>query len=662
MRLGVDYYPEHWPEDRWPEDAALMRAAGIGVVRLAEFAWSRLEPREGNFDLAWLDRAIKILHREGLMVILGTPTAAPPAWLIQKHPDICPQDVRRYRLGFGTRMHRCLNHEAFQQAAARITTAMASAFGKDPAVFGWQLDNEFEANLCYCDICAAKFRAWLAAKYGSLEALNAAWGTVFWSQEYSDWSQIPLPWEAKCGRSHNPSLMLDYRRFASDSTIRFARDQAAIIRHLSPGRFITHNFMGLHDSLDYIALAKELDLASWDNYPLSFLGRQDERTAMAHDVVRGLKQQNFWVMEEQVGITGWEEMGRSLAPRQLRAMAWQAIGRGADAVVFFRWRSCLYGTEQYWHGILGHDGRPGRRYAEVARFGSELARLSPVLDGTTVQNRIAILNSYEQNWAFQIQPQAKGLGFWDQVWRFHSALGRIGINADVVPLTADLSRYAVVIVPGWYIMPAADADKLKDYAKGGGVLVLNPRTGIKNEANVCLTDPLPSLLRPAAGLEIEDYDPLGEATLRVRLENGEEYDATAWAETLCLRGAKSIAVYAEGMYAGQIAAAEHDFGAGKVYYLGFFGGSDFYQTMLTRILSAAGLHGLAGMAEGVDASWRERDGERYLFLVNLSGTAKEAALPPNAEALLGGEPRGERVTLDGFEVGIYRVSCEKAPK
>jgi len=653
MRVGVDYYPEHWEESRWQIDARLMREAGISVVRLAEFSWCKMEPEEGKYDFGWLDRALEVLYKEGIQAVLGTPTATPPAWLHQRY-DIYPRDARRYPLGFGTRLQRCLNHPVMRRYSRLITEAMVSHYANHPAVIGWQTDNEFEANLCYCDVCADLFRQWLQRKYGSLEALNKAWGTVFWSQEYSSWSQIPLPWVARCGQSHNPSLWLDYRRFASESTVSFQREQVEIIRRLAPHHFITHNFMGLHDSMDYFALAEDLDFVSWDNYPK---GNWEEagHAALAHDVMRGIKGKNFWVMEEQSGITGWEHVGRRPAPGQIRAWAWQAVAHGADAVVFFRWRSCLYGTEQYWHGILNHDGVPRRRYREVARFGEEMNRLSAELDGTTPNHQVAILNSYEQNWALQIQPQVSGLRWWDQVRRYYHSFRRLGAGVDIVPIETDLKRYRLIAVPSWYILTERDAHSLTDYVREGGILILSPRTGVKDERNVCRTEPLPSLLREAAGVEVDDYDPLGDAQNRIRLSTGEEFTVSVWADALLLKGAEEVAVYTHSIFAGEPAIARHRYGKGAVYTFGTYGEPALYDTLLGRILDEARVEWLTGIPADVDACWREKDGTRILFLINLGGEERAVPVPSEVTPLLGTSPQQGTVNLPPYEVGIYRV-------
>ncbi len=653
MKIGVDYYPEHWNEERWREDAKLMREANISVVRLAEFAWSKLEPEEERYQFDWLDKALDTLHAKGIQAILGTPTAAPPAWLHERYPDILPADTHKYRLGFGTRLQRCLGNPIMRRYSRIITETMAHHFAHHPAVIGWQTDNEFEANLCYCDSCAERFREWLKVKYGTLDALNRSWGTIFWSQEYSGWSQIPLPWHVRCGESHNPSLKLEFRRFASETTVDFQHEQVEIIRKTCPEHFITHNFMGLHDSMDYYELGRDLDFISWDNYPGGAWMQADNSVDMTHAVMRGIKQSNFWVMEEQTHIIGWERISRRPADGQSRMWAWQAVAHGADTVLFFRWRSCLYGTEQYWHGVLNHDGIPRRRYKEIQKFGEEMKKLSSLLDGSVVRNEVAILNSYEQNWAFQLQPQTDGLEWWSQIRRYYNALRSLGVTCDITPLSPDITSYKLLILPGWYLLTQEDAERIDAFVTNGGVVVISPRTGVKNNINVCHALPLPGYLSEIAGVEVDDYDPIGKAEYTV-IVDGRELTAFTWADALTPKGAETMAIWKHSPFSGESAVTRNRRGKGSVWYFGTFGEDTFYGALLPKALADAGISHGNPFPPGVDFSWRVKDDERYLFLTNLNAEDVTVSLPVSMTPMLGPNPVDNRVTLNGYDVGVYR--------
>ncbi len=409
---GVDYYPEAWAESRWEKDAEMMQAAGINFVRLAEFAWVKMEPEEGKFDFTWLDRALKVLNAHGIRAVLGTPTASPPAWLYAKYPDIAAMDEHGVRYRFGSRQNVCLNSPNFRAAVRRIVTAMAEHYKDHPGVLGWQIDNELGGPNCYDSYCQAAFQKWCRSKYQTLDGLNHAWGTIFWGHTYSAWTQVPLPWNT-LDDSHNPSLALDYDRFFSDSTADYLKLQAGILRRISPSKAITHNEMGMFDNIDYSELNRPLDFVAWDNYPMfgsdyaSYFG-----PGLAHDLMRGSKDnQNFMVMEEQGGLPGWQIFWGRQAPAALfRLWAYQAIAHGADGVCFFRWRTSRYGTEQYWQGVLDQDSYPNSRYQVVAQMGKELPKLTELLRGSKVVSPVALLVSPDSRWAFHIQPLVENAG------------------------------------------------------------------------------------------------------------------------------------------------------------------------------------------------------------------------------------------------------------
>lgn len=649
MILGVDYYPEHWPEERWPIDAELMQEAGISVVRLAEFAWSKLEPSERDFQFHWLDRALGILASRGIRAVLGTPTAAPPAWLVEKHRDILPLDEMRRPLEFGARLHRCLANPTFRQYSRAITTAMAKHYRKHPCVIGWQTDNEFSGNRCYCGVCAERFRQWLERKYGSLDALNRAWGTAFWSQEYSAWSQVPLPWRTTCGSmAHNPSLLLDYYRFASDITVEFQHEQVEILRKHCPKHFVTHNFMGLHDGVNYYDLAAELDFVSWDNYPSG-------SAALPHDVMRGIQGRNFWIMEEKCGHTGWNQMSPIPRPGQVRAWAWQAVGHGADAIVFFRWRSCRSGTEQFWEGILNHDALPGRRYREVAQLGRELRQIGAEIDGTTPRNQVAILHSYDQIWALQVQPQTQGFSFGVWLARYHEGLHRLGVGTDVVSTKADLAHYKLVIAPPLYLLDDGLAERLERYVANGGHLIVSARSGVKNEDNYARDEQLPGPLARVVGAVVEEYDAIGEAINVIELWDGTRFEVTCWCDVLKEHGAETAATYVRDFYARRPAITVNDFGKGRAWYVGTLPEERCFRHFLRSVVDGLGIRRVANLPKGVEVACREDERGRVMVLTNLTGQKQQVKLADPCEDLFAKTIVADTIEMEPYGIRVLRT-------
>lgn len=491
--LGVCYYPEHWPEADWAEDARRMRALGITYVRIGEFAWSRLEPRSGHFRFDWLDRAMHVLGQAGLKVVLGTPTACPPKWLMDRNPEIAPTTRDGQRRGFGSRRHYSFSSPVFRAESRRITEAVARHFGDHPALAGWQTDNEYGCHdtvLSYGPDDLAGFRDWLRRRYQTTDQLNEAWGNVFWSMEVDDFERVELPVGAVTATS--PAAQLDFRRFASDQVASFNAEQVAIIRAHSPGRFVTHNFMGFFDAFDHFAVGRDLDFASWDSYPLGFLERgpfsEAERLRWArtshpdvagfhHDLYRGVGRGRWWVMEQQPGPVNWATWNPVPRPGQIRLFTWEALAHGAEVVSYFRWRQAPFAQEQMHAGLNFPDGSglsAGGREAEAV--GRELAALGS-LPGSAPAF-VALVFSYATSWASGIQPQGEDFDYLELAFRWYGALRRLGLDVDIVEPGADLSTYRLVLVPSLFHI---DDAALAALDSTGAEVLLGPRTGSKTK-------------------------------------------------------------------------------------------------------------------------------------------------------------------------------------
>ncbi|RDV00331.1 beta-galactosidase [Trinickia dinghuensis] len=655
MKVGVDYYPEHWDRALWEQDAQRMHEAGITIVRLAEFAWSRLEPTEGNFDFDWLDQAISVFARHGIGVVLGTPTATPPVWLTHSYPDVLPVDNKEHAHYPGVRLHRCYNSPSLRLYGERIIDRLTRRYGSNPAVIGWQTDNELAANDCHCEYCTRGFRSWLKTKYETLDNLNREWGTVVWSGEYSDWMQVHTPLG---GSPHlNPSFLLDFRRFSSDSVAAFNRFQAEIIRRNSPGKFVTHNLWGYPVTADYYDMFESMDFASVDYYPATDLV-DDSKSKMYHgaltlDLTRGVKRKNFWVMEQLSGTPGcWYPMSRTPFPGMIRAYAWQSVSRGADAVVQFRWRSARIGAEQFWHGLLDHHGVPGRRFDEFVQFSSEVNRLAPLLEGTTLEHEAAMLFSHEQLNALQIQPQADGFDYLGNFKRLHSALLRIGVGTDVINWRDDFAKYKLVVAPMLYLIDQDMAANLRAYVEQGGTLVLTTRSGVKNMDNVCLPGRLPNLLSDLTGAIVDEYDPVGKDRQRIKFESLESegsggFECSQWCDILSPGTAHTVATYSSEYFAGRAAVTKNTCGAGTVYYIGTILDDAANKALFGRVAEDLHLDYMPNLPEGVETAVRRSSATRLRFLLNLTKEPKSIALDCREwkSALTGVHSRGGNLEL-----------------
>lgn len=654
IHFGVDYYPEHWPRERWETDAQLMEEMGVQVVRMAEFSWFKMEPREGEFHFEWLEEAIALLDKHGIKTVLGTPTAAPPAWIIEKNPEILPIDTQGRIRHFGGRHHDCQSNPVYREHIRRFVTRMSQNFADNPGVIGWQIDNELgnsHGDLCMCDSCKARFQQWLEKKYTTIETLNEAWGTAFWSQGYNAFSQISTPLITAVGE--NPSAMLDWKCFCSDLIVDFAKWQADIIRKNCPKHFITHNYMCFDDKVNYYDLGELLDFVSNDIYPAGLWQQQphqpDSDMAACHDVIRSYKKKPFWMMEQQAGIAGWGTMGRALEPGQMSAWAMQSVAHGADTVVFFRWRACAMGTEQYWHGILGHSGRPGRTYEEAKKLTHTFAPYMEQFAGTMPKAQVAIVHNFRQNYALQLQPNHPDLRYVAHLQKYYKALYDKKIPVDFVQDTDDLSGYKLVIAPLQYLMTPELEQHYIDYVAAGGHLVLDMRAGVKDANNICMTDrELPGRLGDICGIEIPEYDCLYEKECQV-LFGKKEYPVSMWADIITLTGARAIAEYTTSFYKQTPAVTENVYGQGKVWYVGTQPEAALMDELIEYFTQESDIARLGTAQEGVELMTRESDGQVWLFVINLTNEDKVYHLNDTYKLLEGGREE----FLKPYEVQLF---------
>jgi beta-galactosidase len=662
LRLGVAYYPEQWPEERWPVDARMMAEAGIKVVRMAEFSWSTLEPQRGAFEFAWLDRALSLMAEKGIDVVLGTPTAAPPGWLIAEHPDILPVDREGKIFPFGHRRHYCPNNATYRKESRRIVAALAEQFGADERVGAWQIDNEF-GDRCYCRRCEAAFREWLKKRYGSLEKLNASWGTSFWSQTYRSWDHIPLPAagdvplpEGFMRASPSPGHALDYRRFASDSFVQYQRLQIDEIRRYSDLP-ITHNMRSFRfKELDYQKLARDLDFLAWDNYPLLNTSDGWLEPALNCDAVRGMRDLPLWVMEQQVGPLGWETI-RTPRRGHMRLHSYQMLAHGAEVICYFRWRSARFGTEQHWYGILDHDGRPNRRLAELGELAQELERLDGLLAGTGPAAQAAVVYDYDARFALEIQPTNPALAHVDTLRAHYGALKRQGVGVELLAPTADLSSYRLVVAPSLYVIDEAVAADLRSYVEGGGLLVLGPRSAFKDRTNAVPERPLPAWLDELAGLEVSDVASFLDDRV-AHLESVEGVgDADAefrgWFEELSLKGARPLYRYRDHDFAGSAAIAINAVGAGRVVYIGGVATEETVVDLYAWLAREAELDVFGAPADVEVVRLRKSEsGTELLFLLNYAHEERAISMPGKLESHLDGALQAGSLVLDPYGVAL----------
>lgn len=652
---GAAWYPEQWTPTDWEKDLMLMEAAGINVVRIGEFAWSTLEPAEGKYDFTWMDRAIRMAEAHHIKVVIGTPTDTPPAWLTQKYPETLRIDGNAARAEHGGRRQFSNASPLYRKFCREIVGKLAERYGHDANVIGWQIGNEYTEESFDAET-RTMFQDWLRTRYKTLDALNTAWTTSYWSETYSDWNQIPLT--AKAG---NPGLMLDHKRFVTDTWKSFQQNQIDVLRPAVQARqFITTNVGGLawSDNWDHYAINESLDIASWDPYVgQGHLNAYDH--AFLSDFVRGWKRQNFWVMETQPGFVNWAPISNALYPGEVRAMAWESIGHGADAVLFWQWRSALNGQEQYHGTIVGTDGNPVPLYDEVKTIGTEFKALSAAIAGTKPSSEVALLTSYDSRWAIDFQPHSK---LYDQKKVFldyYAPLEDITHAVDVVNVTAPLDRYKIVFAPQLNVIPENLARRLTDYVKHGGTLVLGPRSGLKDEFNRLNTQRQPGPLVPLLGGRVEQFYALdeslpvsgtmGSGTVSVW---GEDLSTKAENTSVILRYSKNRTWLNE-----KPAAIARNLGKGRIVYLGGLLDTKLMREFVKGELQNAKVTPwLGALPVGIEAMRRSGAGKNIVILINHGATPSTVDLPrPMRDALHnGGETR--TLTLESQGVAVLETS------
>lgn len=630
--LGVCYYPEHWPESWWADDARQMRAMGLTAVRIAEFAWSRIEPAPGRFDWGWLDRAVTVLGDAGLRVVLCTPTATPPKWLIEAHPDILPTDVHGRPRGFGSRRHTTFSSAAWWEASRTITEAVAARYGAHPAVTGWQIDNEFGCHdtiLSYGPEDLRAFHDWLRRRYQDPARLNETWGNVFWSMEVSSFDQVALPVGAVT--ETNPAARLDYQRFASGQVAAYAAMQAAILRAHSPGRFVTHNFMGRFTAFDHWKTGAELDFASWDSYPLGFTEQRSlpeaaraaftetghpDMAAFHHDLYRGVGRGRWWVMEQQPGPVNWAAWNPAPKPGMVRLWTWEALAHGAEAVSYFRWRQAPFAQEQMHAGLHRPDRTRSPGGDEAAQVAAELARVA--LPATT-QAPVALVFDYEAAWVTQIQPQGEDFDYLELCLRCYEAARRCGADIDIVPPGAPLDNYAAVLAP---CLPIVTEAARASFEAADGLLLFGPRSGSKTMHFAIPPDLPPGPLQGLLPIRVTQA-----ASLRPGLTHSVSVGGTAagamerWREWVEPGPALALAQFADGSPAL--------LRSGRACYLAGWPDTCLLRAVMRYALGSAGLP-LHDLPEGIRL--RRRGDLTFAF-----NYGPEAWTAPGAESfVLGG--------------------------
>lgn len=672
MVLGTCYYPEHWPENLWEEDLERMLECGIQVIRIAEFAWSKVEPYEGVFTYEFFDRFLDLAREKGMKVIFCTPTATPPAWLTEKYPEVLNGTIDGVLFRHGGRRHYNYNSPVYQEKTRIITEAFASHYGPHPAVIGWQIDNELncERDEFYSESDTAAFRVFLQKKYGSLDKLNEAWGTTFWNQTYTDWKEVHIP-RTTPSNNTNPHEVLDYTRFISDSACRYAKLQSDIIRkYVKPGDFITTN--GLFSNLDNQRMAGEsLDFIMYDSYPnFAFTKENYEKfSATLQDRMwsRNLTEvravsPNFGIMEQQSGANGWNNRMAAPTPKPGQMTLWtmQSAAHGADYVSYFRWRTCTMGTEIYWHGILDYSGRENRRLREVREIHRKFQAISEAA-GSRYEARTAVLKDYDNIWDAQLDIWHGDVDRLSQQSLFlaaqksHTPMDYVYLREDTT--AENLKKYQVIFYPHPVIVNPQRAAILEEYVEAGGCLVLGCRSGYKDMTGKCVMDRLPGLFAKISGTDIPEYTRVNPDDEPVYIDwDGIRLEAAVFNDQLepLTADAQVLGRYENCYYAGSPGLICNVLGAGKVYYFGAAFTEETARVFLEKLGAASPYADVLELPRECELAVREKDGRKYYFVLNYKKTPVKIQVKEALVDLYTGETVSGQVELEAFGTKVYR--------
>ncbi|MEJ1178925.1 MULTISPECIES: beta-galactosidase [unclassified Pseudarthrobacter] len=641
IAYGGDYNPEQWPREVWQEDVRLMKEAGVNLVTLAVFSWSRLETADCVYDFGWLDEVMDLMHSNGIGVDLATPDAVPPAWLIAQHPDILPVMADGTTFGFGSRQHFDVSHPAYREKSLAMAEKMGERYAQHPALCMWHVNNEY-GPVSYGPHADRAFREWLQRKYTDLTELNQAWSTDVWGQVYSDWSQVSAPAQPRTWS--NPSRRLDYHRFTSDSMLEHYKAERDILRGHTPDLPIVTNFMRFYKNNDYWAWAAEEDAAALDIYP-------DPREADAHvaaalnfDLMRSLRKGQPWLVMEQAtaAVSQWS-VNVSKLPGKMRLGSYQAIAQGADSILFFQWRQAKGGAERYHSGMVNHAGPNTRVFREVCQLGQELKGLGGIT-GTRSAAKVAIVFDWDCWWALELGNSPRSdLSYTQEVLRLYRPFFDANIPVDFVNTASDLSQYGLVVLPASYLLSDQAAQRVEDYVSDGGRLVASYLSGIVDPDNTIRLGGYPGALRNVLGAWSEELHPLAGEGEEVKLSTADGGTASAsyWTEHLHTETAEVLASYASGRLSGSPAVTRNTFGQGTAVYLSARVDSTFLEELLAVERAAAGIRAELDAPLGVQV--RRRTGNRgsYLLVLNHNDA------PVSVDVKAGGTDRITGTRLQG---------------
>ncbi len=631
--FGGDYTPEHFPREVMVEDMRLMKKAGVNLVTINVFSWAQLQPNEDTWTFEWLDELMDTLASSGIGADLGTATASTPAWVAKKYPEILPIDEKGLSFHHGSRQTFNPNSPKYRDLSAVLVRKIAERYKDHPALCMWHVNNELshQVNYDYSDITTRKFREWCKARFGTCEKMNKAWGLHFWGNNVYEWDELMPP--MRTAHQVNTSLLLDWKRFTNECYMEVAKAEIDILREITPDIPITTNLLYEFKTLDYFQWAELVDFVSVSSFPDPKITNHPGEAALSHDIMRGLKDQPFVLLEQAPSQVNWRLANVNKKPGVMRLWSHQGLAHGSDGFLFFQWRASVHGSEKFHSAMVPHIGEDSRVYREMVEFGQELPSYKEIM-GSRVQADVAIVLDYNNWWTVEFTPGPTALlDYLQNLKAYHYALFEENITTDVIPVDRDFSQYKVIIAPLLYMIKPGFKEAIERFVAAGGIFVTTFFSGVVNEFDEVFSGGYPGPLSDLLGLKVEEFEAMKPYVRNsLIMKNGfgglsGEYETSLWCDIVQLKGAKPLAVYGDDYFKGRPAVTVNTVGEGRAYYVATLPAHDFLRPFLKQVCAEQGVAPVCETPDGVEAVIREQDGQRYLFVLNHNYEPVNVTLP-----------------------------------
>lgn len=652
---GGDYNPNQWTKDIWQEDMRIFKDAHINTATINVFSWAKIQPSEHEYNFDELDEIVDMLSKENYDIVFATSTAALPGWMVRKYPEVMFTDYEGRQHKFGGRHNACPNSFVFKHYARELAYKLAERYADNPHVTCWHVSNEY-GNECFCENCQKAFRVWLKDKYKTIDALNRAWNMEFWGHTVYDWDDVVPPNALSDGigseKTAFAGISIDYRRFYSDSQLACFKMERDAIRSVKPDAFVTTNLMGTFKGLDYFKWAKEMDVVSWDNYPS--YDTPWSSIAMTHDLMRGLKDEPFMLMEQTPSQQNWQKYNSLKRPGQMRAQSYQTLAHGADTIQFFQLRRSVGGCEKFHGAVIAHAGSENTRvFREVAQLGAELESFGDRTLGSRNEAEVGLIFDWDNYWALEYTSgPSEDLKYVDQIHQYYQYFYKKNIGVDMIPVDADFSKYKIVVAPVLYMVKDGMKEALENFVKNGGILITTFMSGIVGQSDNVYLGGYPGPLREMAGVWVEEIDALApEQKNKAKFADGSTAACGLLCDLMYLEGAKALASYEEDFYAGMPAASKNTYGKGTTYYIATQFEEEGLAKILDQAVQEAGVSSVIPEETGLEVVTRVSDTTRFYFVMNF--TDEEQILP---ESLTGKKDMiSQKMTEHGMKLKKWDV-------